>query len=227
MVSLFASLLLGLIRGATHALEPDHLAAVSTLVATEPRRRRVVALGFAWGLGHAITIVTASIVLLALRRQLPTWLAEGFELVVAFVLLYLGASALVRAFRKGPLGRHHRHAHGALVHEHVGSDDHLHLGQWTLARRSLVVGLVHGLAGSGALTALALSSTRDLWLGVVYTGLFGVGSVLGMGAVAALLGTALRRVIQTARAERVLLGTAGAISLGTGAFWSAAHLGLL
>lgn len=218
---LLLSLTYGLVRGATHAFEPDHLAAVSTLVATEPRRRRVMVLGLVWGLGHALAIVTLSIALLALRTQLPPWASKSLEVLVAFVLLYLGGMALARAFQRGPLGAVHRHRHGGVEHEHAGSDDHLHLGRWTLARRSLVVGLMHGLAGSGALTALALSSTTSFGAGIVYTGLFGVGSVLGMGGVAALLATALRRVITSARAERLLLATAGALSVVTGLYWLA------
>ncbi len=216
---LVLSLIYGLVRGATHAFEPDHLAAVSTLVASEPRKRWVMTLGLVWGLGHALAIVTLSVVLLALRLQLPEWMAKALELVVALVLLYLGGAALRRAFARGPFGAVHRHRHGGLEHEHAGSDDHLHLGKWTLARRSLVVGLMHGLAGSGALAALALSSTSSFGAGLVYLGLFGLGSAFGMGAVAAVMGSALRRMITTQRAERALLAVAGALSMATGLYW--------
>jgi len=124
---LLLSLLYGLVRGATHAFEPDHLAAVSTLVATEPRRRRVMVLGLVWGLGHALAIVTLSIALLALRAQLPPWASKSLEVLVAFVLLYLGGMAIARAFARGPLGAVHRHRHGGVEHVHAGADDHLHL----------------------------------------------------------------------------------------------------
>lgn len=216
---LVLSLLYGLVRGATHAFEPDHLAAVSTLVANDPRKRRVMTLGLVWGLGHALAIVGLSIVLLLLRTRLPVWLDKVAEGAVAVVLLYLGVAALRRALARGPLGSVHRHSHGSVEHEHAGSDDHLHLGQWTLARRSLFVGLMHGLAGSGALTALVLSSTHSFGAGLAYLGLFGLGSVLGMGAVAALMGSALRALITTQKAERALLGVAGALSLVTGVYW--------
>lgn len=216
---LLLSLLYGLVRGASHAFEPDHLAAVSTLVANEPRRRRVMTLGLVWGVGHALAIVGLSIVLLALRLQLPAWINKSTEALVAIVLLYLGAAALRRAFARGPFGLVHRHSHGAVEHEHAGSDDHLHLGQWTLARRSLLVGLMHGLAGSGALTALGLSSTSSFAGGLVYMSLFGLGSVFGMGAVAAVMGSALRALITTQKAERALLGCAGLLSLATGVYW--------
>ena len=216
---LVLSLVYGLLRGAGHAFEPDHLAAVSTLLATEPRRRRVMTLGLLWGVGHALAIVTLSIVLLALRLQLPNWVSRLFELLVAVALLYLGVAALRRAFARGPFGLVHRHRHGGVEHEHAGSDDHLHLGGWTLARRSLLVGLMHGLAGSGALTALALSSTASFGAGLLYLGLFGLGSVLGMGSVAALMGSALHRLVTTQRAERALLAVAGTLSLGTGLYW--------
>jgi hypothetical protein len=220
-VPLLLSLLYGLVRGASHAFEPDHLAAVSTLLATEPRRRRVMALGLVWGIGHALAIVSLSIVLLAMRAQLPVWASRSLEVLVAIVLLYLGGMAIARAFQRGPLGAVHRHRHGGVEHEHAGSDDHLHLGKWTLARRSLIVGLMHGLAGSGALTALALSKTSSFGAGILYTGLFGIGSVLGMGAVVALMASALRRIITSPRAERVLLASAGSLSVLTGLYWLA------
>jgi hypothetical protein len=137
------SLATGLLLGARHALEPDHLAAVSILITRRASPQAGAALGAWWGLGHALALLAVGSTLAALDSHLPPSIAGGFELLVALMLLALGARAVLRAIR----GRADRSAAG-----------HHHPGRWALARRPILVGLVHGLAGSGALTALALTS---------------------------------------------------------------------
>ena len=141
-----------------HALEPDHLATVSTLATLEKSPRRVAVLGLWWGLGHALALLGLAGGLALLERQLsPRWMS-GFELGVALLLLLLGARALHSAWRQPQLGPPLLHAHGETRHHHGGPAAHLHVGRWTMARRPLLIGTVHGLAGSGSLTALALAS---------------------------------------------------------------------
>src|SRR6266545_5059997 len=150
---------IGLALGMRHALEPDHLAAVSTMVASRPRAGAAAWVGACWGFGHSLALLVVGGGLLLLRAELPSWLADLFELGVAFMLIGLGARGVARALRAGRQGAAARapHSHGGLRHVHAGPAQHLHVGGWTLARGPLVIGLVHGLAGSGALTALVVS----------------------------------------------------------------------
>src|SRR5262249_442502 len=137
------SCLLGLLLGARHALEPDHLTAISTLVAERRGARAGLVLGAFWGLGHSITLLGAGVLLTGLHRTMPPRLAEAFELVVAVMLIVLGARSLARArASRGPL---RAHSHGGSTHSHAGATAHVHVGRWTLATRPLLVGLVHGL----------------------------------------------------------------------------------
>ena len=157
---------LGSLLGMRHALEPDHLTAVSTLMTSVPGERsgiRAAMLGATWGLGHTLSLVVVGAVLVVLRAEMPARVADLFELFVAIMLVGLGVRAIVVAVRQGPIGPAHTHHHGPLVHNHAGAAPHVHVrlrgfrfgGQveWTLATRPLVVGAIHGLAGSGALTA--------------------------------------------------------------------------
>src|SRR4029450_12400148 len=94
-----------------------------------------------------LVVVGAALVLL--RTQLPPTVATLFELLVALMLIGLGVRAILVAARQGPSGPVHEHHHGHVVHVHRGAAAHIHVGAWTLARRPLLVGAVHGLGGSG------------------------------------------------------------------------------
>ncbi len=205
MLALLTGSLLALALGVRHSMEPDHLAAVSTIVA-ERRGRRAAAQGAAWGLGHTLALLAIGGVLLLARRGLPERIDDALECVVALTLLYLGARAIGRAVDRGG-GPVHAHAHGGTSHQHAGPSDHVHLAGWTLARRPLVVGLLHGLAGSGALTALAMPS---LGSGMWFLFCFGLGAMAGMALLCGLAGLALGRLRGSAR---WLLGGAGMLSL--------------
>jgi hypothetical protein len=215
--------LLGAALGMRHALEPDHLAAVSTMLAERPRTRAATFIGAAWGLGHSLALFVVGGALLLLRAELPAWLADVFELGVACMLIGLGVRGLARAFRAGRTGEAAQapHRHGRLTHTHVGPAQHLHVGRWTLARRPLVIGLVHGLAGSGALTAAVVASVPSVGEGLVYMLLFGLGSVIGMAGVTGLSSLSLRRLAAEPRWQTRLVGATGLLSLCIGVWWAA------
>src|SRR5579864_3817535 len=188
---LIASSGLGSLLGMRHALEPDHLTAVSTLVSEGHDTRRAAWLGVCWGLGHTVTLMLVGAGLIVLRLELPAFASDVFELFVAVMLIGLGVRAIGIAARQGPQGPVHAHAHGrpgGIIHTHHGALSHVHVGGWTLARRPLVVGAVHGLAGSGALTALVLTTLPTTAARLAYIVLFGIGSTLGMAALSGLLG---------------------------------------
>ena len=132
--------------------------------------------------------------LVALRAEVPAPVANLFELGVALMLVALGSRAIYSASRQGPAGPVHLHHHGRVVHVHRGAPAHVHIGAWTLARRPLLVGAVHGLAGSGALTALVLTTLPTTAARLTYMALFGLGSTLGMAALSGLLGWPLARM---------------------------------
>ena len=147
LLELVTSSSLGSLLGMRHALEPDHLAAVSTLVTGERSSIKAAWLGACWGVGHTLSLVIAGAVLVFLRAEMPTAAADGFELLVAVMLIGLGVRAMYLAARQGPNGPAHAHHHGLLVHAHPGVAAHVHIGRWTLARRPLI-GAVHGLAAA-------------------------------------------------------------------------------
>lgn len=220
MGSLVAGCVLGLLLGMRHALEPDHLAAVSTLVAEHKSARSGLWLGAAWGLGHTLGLVAVGGVLAALRAQMPDRLGAGFECAVGVMLIVLGARAVVRAWREGQTGPDHTHHHGPSLHRHSAPTEHVHLRRWTLSRRPLAIGLVHGLAGSGAITALVLAQLPTTSARLVYIGLFGMGSIAGMACLTALAGLSFWKLRTAASsASRTLLAFAGTGSALLGAFW--------
>ena len=138
---------LGSLLGMRHALEPDHLAAVSTLVSGERSSYKAAFLGACWGLGHTLALVAVGAVVVLLRAELPVRVSNLFEFGVAIMLVGLGVRAIYLAARQGPAGPTRAHHHGRTVHVHSGATGHIHIGAWTLARRPLLVGAVHGLAG--------------------------------------------------------------------------------
>jgi hypothetical protein len=213
---------LGSLLGMRHALEPDHLTAVSTLVTATPGDRgryRAVMLGAFWGLGHTLSLVVVGAVLVVLRAEMPARMSDLFELFVAIMLVSLGIRAIVLAVREGPVGPTHAHHHGHLVHTHAGATPHVHVGRWTLARRPLLVGAVHGLAGSGALTALVLATLTSTTARITYMALFGFGSTLGMAALSGLLGWPVARIGSNRTLARAVSLVVGCTSIALGVFW--------
>ena len=219
--------LLGLLLGMRHALEPDHLTAVSTLVAENRHSRRGLWLGAFWGLGHTLALLVVALVLAALHARMPDRLADVFELGVACMLVFLGVRSIRRGLREGRAGDVHAHAHGGVTHTHRAPVAHVHVGHWTFARRSLLVGLVHGLAGSGALTALVVAELPTTAARLAYIALFGFGSVMGMAILSGLIGWPVARLARKPGVARGFLLTAGSLSTILGCFWGAPLLARL
>jgi hypothetical protein len=219
VIELMTSSGLGSLLGMRHALEPDHLAAVSTLVTGERSAWKAAFLGMCWGLGHTLTLVAAGAVLVILRAEMPARLSDVFELGVALMLIGLGLRAIYLAARQGLAGPVHVHHHGAIVHVHRGAPAHIHIGAWTLARRPLLVGAIHGLAGSGALTALVLATLPSTAARLTYMAVFGLGSTLGMAALSGLLGWPLARAGRHRKLARGVSLAVGCVSTLLGLAW--------
>ena len=210
---------LGSLLGMRHALEPDHLAAVSTLVTTERTGYKAALLGMCWGLGHTLSLVAVGTALVILRAEMPPRVSDLFELCVALMLIALGLRAIYLAARQGPAGPVHAHHHGGRLHVHRGAPAHIHIGTWTLARRPLLVGAIHGLAGSGALTALVLATLPSTSARLAYMAVFGLGSTLGMAALSGLLGWPLARVGNHRALARAVSLVVGCVSTILGLAW--------
>jgi len=175
----------GFVLGLRHALDPDHLIAVSTIVSTHKSLRRSSLIGTFWGLGHSLSLLAVGLVIILLRVSIPEKVLPWMEAPVAIMLIVLGINATRRALRERGVQIHrHLHEHGAEPHQHV----HVHVGEehdhghriFKLGRRPFAVGLVHGLAGSAAVTVLALAKVPSIVLGLIYMGVFGIGSIGGM-----------------------------------------------
>jgi hypothetical protein len=188
-------LLLGLITGLRHAMEADHIAAVSTIVAagkSQKRLRLAPLLGALWGLGHTASLFAAGLAVLLLAISIPEKVSGTMEFGVGVMLVFLGATTLTGfnfgRFVRGVFGRHsHDHVH---VHEDTGivhSHDHDHHDH-RHGHKSLLVGMVHGMAGSGALMLVVLSTINSVPLGLAYIGIFGAGSIASMVAMSTLIG---------------------------------------
>lgn len=219
LLDLAASSSLGSLLGMRHALEPDHLAAVSTLVTRERGSYKAALLGAWWGIGHTLSLLVVGIALVMLRAELPPRAADLFEFFVAIMLVALGVRAVYLAARQGPAGPAHIHHHGAVVHTHSGVQGHVHVGRWTLARRPLLIGAVHGLAGSGALTALVLTTLPTTAARLTYMLLFGLGSTAGMAILSSLLGWPLARIQSHTGIARAVSALVGFVSIALGLFW--------
>ena len=182
--SLLAAFGLGLLLGIQHALDPDHLIAVSTIVSEQKNLRWASLIGAFWGLGHTATLLLVGIFVIGLRVVIPPRLGEGLELLVALMLVVLGINVLRKSF--GAESVHlHTHSHNPETHSHFHvhdnpRQDHGHSHPFRSMRRPFIVGMVHGLAGSAALMLLVLSTIDTPLGGLLYIVIFGLGSVGGM-----------------------------------------------
>lgn len=208
----FSILALGFTLGLKHALDADHLVAVSTIVSG---RRGILGssiVGGLWGLGHTLSLLIVGLLVIALHIRIPEKAAMGMEFTVAIMLVILGLNVL-RTMRKGRMHAH-THTHGALTHIH----DHAH-GALSGGKRSVFIGMVHGLAGSAALMLVVLTTIPSAGLAMIYIGVFGFGSVGGMMLMSTLLG--LPFALTARRFESfnsVIRGISGAVSVGFGLF---------
>ena len=193
--SVTAALTFGFILGLRHALDPDHLVAVSTIVSEHKSVARSSLIGTFWGLGHTASLLAVSILILFLRASIPEHIALWMEIPVALMLVCLGVTTTRRAVREHGWRIHsHSHAHEenepphSHIHVHV-KDEHIHQHRlFRLGRRPFVVGLVHGVAGSAAVTLAVLTTIPSVALGLVYIAVFGIGSIGGMLLMSAMIG---------------------------------------
>ncbi len=179
-------LVLGFLVGMQHALEADHLAAVGAMAASQPGSRRQLAMrGAAWGLGHTLTLLGISAAVVLLGFTLTGRTAATLEFAVGVMLVLLGADVLRRMARQRIGFPPHRHVDGrSHIHATALPDHRQPMGEHAhgngLPGRAVLVGLMHGAAGSAGLLALAVAATESAGTAMAYVIVFGIGSILGM-----------------------------------------------
>lgn len=237
-------LFVGFLLGMKHATEADHLAAVATLATQRGSWLDGLRQGAAWGLGHTLALLLFGGIVLALGRSVPPKMGPCLELGVGFMLVVLGADVLRRLWRQRI--HFHVHAHGdGVIHVHAhahvrpaghksdvplfsqlrfvpATDDHRqrahthpHAVSWT--GRAVLIGVMHGMAGSAALIVLSLAVAPSIATGLLYIAMFGIGSMLGMALLSTVIALPLRAsAAMLAGLHRTMTGAVGLFSLGLG-----------
>lgn len=212
-----------------HALEADHVAAVASLATRSRSIRETARLGIAWGMGHTVTLFVIGTAVLLMDSLVPETVANSLEFAVGVMLTLLGLDVLRRLIRDGihfhvhqHNGERHVHAHGhqaPVIHD---MDAHGHGHRRKMPWRALLVGLIHGMAGSAALVVLTLSTIQSVSQGIAYMALFGVGSIVGMAALSVVIALPLRFTANRAAwFYKGLSGTIGVLTtvLGASVVW--------
>lgn len=224
--STLAVLVGGFLLGLWHAHEADHLAAVATIVTERKSLWSSAIVGGVWGLGHTIALLAAGIFVLLLNLNISAQTERILEFCVGIMLVLLGLN-VVRKLIQGSQIHLHAHEHGGIRHAHphlhspaeaesAASQPPTHHGL-EFSSRALVVGIIHGLAGSAAVMLLFLPTIDSKWLGMFYLILFGIGSVGGMMLMSLLVGLPLSwTALRFNRFNLILQCVAGLISVGVG-----------
>jgi sulfite exporter TauE/SafE len=212
-------LLIGFLLGLQHAIEADHLAAVSTIVSEKKSLLSASIVGGFWGIGHTISLFAVGVVVIFLKLQIPESFESTLEGCVGVMLVFLGVNAIWKLFKTEKFHAH-THAHGEREHVHFHShEDEEEEPHHRFGPRSIFIGMLHGLAGSAALMLLLIPTIPSPTLALVYILVFGFGSILGMMAMSFLIGLPLHF---TAHRFNVINGGirlfAGLFSLGLGAY---------
>ncbi len=216
-----AVLLYGFLLGLKHATEADHLAAVSTIVSERSGHLASALLGAFWGLGHTFSLFVAGILVLVLNFQIGPETERALEFCVGIMLTVLGVNA-IRRLRRGKL-HVHKHSHAGKEHEHLhihrdGENDgtETHHG-FSFQPRALIIGMIHGLAGSAALMLLVIPTIDSRTVGLLYIAIFGIGSIAGMAIMTFLVGLPFRlSMLRYGQFNLLLQIVAGAVSIVLG-----------
>jgi ABC-type nickel/cobalt efflux system permease component RcnA len=247
MIGLLSIIAIGFFLGMRHATDPDHVIAVTTIVSQQQSARRAALVGVFWGLGHTLTIFIVGSAIILFNLVIPARIGLAMELSVGFMLILLGAWNLISFTHSLPsadlhsadgevTAHSHPHRHGDLIHTHPHvhtHEDHTHAEQKALTRldrtlartalyqvlRPLIVGIVHGLAGSAAVALLILASIRNSTWAIAYLLVFGIGTIAGMMLITMSIASAFRIAGNRFQAfGRRLALVSGLISLAFGVF---------
>lgn len=215
---------LGFYFGLKHAIEADHLAAVSTIVSERKSLWSSVLVGGIWGLGHTISLVAAGVLVLLLNFEINERTERFLEFCVGIMLIVLGLNVFRKLWQGGKL-HFHAHEHGGHEHAHPHFHEpnekpapHTHHG-FSFSPRALIIGMIHGMAGSAALMLLVIPTIESRPLGLLYIFVFGAGSIGGMMLMSLLVGLPFHlTALKFDRFSHILQSVAGFVSVGLGLF---------
>lgn len=213
---------LGFVLGIKHAIEPDHVIAVSTIASQSKQLFRSTLAGVFWGIGHTATLFVFGVVLIIMKGEIPQKWAMSLEFIVGIMLVYLGIKTVL-SFKNIHLHRHkhdeeeqHKHLHS---HVHIGDHDHKHKHNKFSYLNSMLIGLVHGLAGSGAMVLLTMSTVSGIWDAAIYILIFGAGTVIGMLFFTTIIGIPFVLSSKKISLNRTLTQLTGLISIVFGIYY--------
>ena len=196
-MSLLLVLGVGFLLGIKHALEPDHVIAVSTIASQSKKIWKSSLAGVFWGIGHTLTLLVFGIVLILLKDEIPEAWAMSLEFLVGIMLVYLGLTTIF-SWKK--------------AHEHGQSEKSTYL-------KSMFIGVVHGLAGSAAMVLLTMSTIDFAWQGALYIIIFGVGTCLGMLLFTTILSIPFVTSASSKKVNRSLIRATGVVSTVFGIYY--------
>jgi high-affinity nickel permease len=223
VLSFLTILFLGFLLGMRHATDPDHVVAVTTIVAKQPGIAKAGLIGVLWGLGHTFTIFVVGTMIILFQVTIPPRVGLSMELSVAAMLILLGILNLTGTLRWL------QEKFGVSTREGLSST-----GEFVSTRRSkwhglglynvlrpLAIGIVHGLAGSAAVALLVMTTIRDPWWAVTYLFLFGAGTIAGMMLITTVIAMPFAFTVRNFSGwNRGMAVASGLLSLGFGLFLS-------
>ncbi|MGI8883543.1 MAG: sulfite exporter TauE/SafE family protein [Pyrinomonadaceae bacterium] len=219
-LSTFSVLLIGFLLGLQHAVEADHLAAVSAIVSEKKNIFSASIIGGLWGVGHTISLFLVGALVIFLKLQISETVEARLEAIVGGMLVILGINALRKLYTAQEIHAH-SHAHDGHAHTHI----HLHKNQLEenshhrFSPRSVIIGMVHGLAGSAALMLLVVPTIASPLLALLYILIFGVGSIGGMMLMSFLIGLPFHLTANNfVYLNKAIRLCAGICSLGVGSY---------
>ncbi len=234
MISLLSIISLGFFLGMRHATDADHVIAISTIVSRQGSMSRASLIGFLWGVGHTLTILVVGSGIIMFSIVIPPHIGLSMEMAVGLMLVLLGILNLTGILHwmndtfspRHTIDNAHPHTHVFDDQKQSGESTSVgwldrHFSRLALYQilRPLIVGIVHGLAGSAAVALLVLTTIRDPFWAIAYLLVFGIGTIAGMmlitAAIAAPFAYSQRRHL---RFNRFLGMASGLVSLGFGLF---------
>jgi len=232
--SLWVVLLVSLLLGLRHASDPDHLTAVTTLIASEEqqRTRKATFMGLLWGLGHGTTLILVGLPLVLLGQYLPEKVGQAAEVAIGVIIVVLAVRLLVR-WRRGFFHAHsHTHEGGPShrhLHSHADGSVHEHSHNTHGLRTPLSaygVGLVHGIGGSGGLTLVVLSTIPKPSEAVAALLIFAAGTAVSMALLSTVFGLAIATGPVRRNFERVA-PVLGVLAAAFGLWYALGALGVV
>lgn len=220
-VGFLSILALGFVLGIKHAIEPDHVIAVSTIASQSKKLFRSTLAGVFWGIGHTATLFIIGIILILMKGEIPEKWAMSLEFLVGIMLVYLGSTTIL-SFKNLHVHHHEHDGEGHIhIHSHMynGQHENVHQHKNVSYVKSMLIGLVHGLAGSGAMILLTMSSVKSVWEAATYILIFGVGTVIGMLFFTTIIGIPFVFSAQKLRLNKTLTQITGVISVGFGIYY--------